>query len=95
MGAAGFVSRFEERVTAAARERHVDGIICGHIHKAELRDIDGVLYANDGDWVESCTALVEHMSGRLELVQWNGVEAVPLRAGQAYEAIDPAVLAVR
>ena len=42
-----------------ARRRGVDGVICGHIHKAEMREIDGVLYFNDGDWVESCTALVE------------------------------------
>lgn len=79
--AVGFVSRFEERVAEAARERRVDGIVCGHIHKAELRHIGDVLYANDGDWVESCTALVEHTSGRLELVQWDGSRAVPVAAG--------------
>jgi UDP-2,3-diacylglucosamine pyrophosphatase LpxH len=45
-------------------------VICGHIHKAEIRDIDGVLYCNDGDWVESCTALVEHWDGRLEILTW-------------------------
>jgi UDP-2,3-diacylglucosamine pyrophosphatase LpxH len=44
--------------------------VCGHIHKAEIRTIDGVLYCNDGDWVESCTALVEHWDGRLEIVNW-------------------------
>ncbi len=93
-GAVGFVSRFEERVLRAARERHVDGIVCGHIHKAELREFDGVLYANDGDWVESCTALVEHHSGRLELVQWNGSEAVPIAGDGVYAAVDPAALAV-
>jgi UDP-2,3-diacylglucosamine pyrophosphatase LpxH len=48
----------------------VQGVVCGHIHHAELRDIDGVLYANDGDWVESLTALVEHHDGRLEIVRW-------------------------
>lgn len=86
--AIGFVSRFEERVAQAARERHVDGIVCGHIHKAELREMGGVLYANDGDWVESCTALVEHPGGRLELVQWDGVEAIPVGAGHAAGAAD-------
>ncbi|MEM1447912.1 MAG: UDP-2,3-diacylglucosamine diphosphatase [Planctomycetota bacterium] len=86
--AVGFVSRFEERVAEAARERRVDGIVCGHIHKAELRECDGVLYANDGDWVESCTALVEHPSGRLELLQWDGVEGVPVEAGHAAGAAD-------
>ena len=45
-------------------------MICGHIHKAEIRDIKGVTYANDGDWVESCTALIEHLDGRLEILRW-------------------------
>jgi hypothetical protein len=48
----------------------VDGVICGHIHKAEMRDIDGIAYINDGDWVESCSALVEHPDGRLEILEW-------------------------
>ena len=48
----------------------MDGVICGHIHHAELREIDGVIYANDGDWVESCTALVEHDDGTLEVLRW-------------------------
>ena len=48
----------------------MDGVVCGHIHQAEIRDIDGILYCNDGDWVESCTALVEFHDGRLELVHW-------------------------
>ena len=47
------------------------GVVCGHIHHAELRDIDGMLYSNDGDWVESLTALVEHADGRLEIVDWS------------------------
>ena len=65
-----FVSNFEHAVAAEAHRRKVDGVICGHIHKAEMRDIDGVLYCNDGDWVESCTALVEHPDGRLEILNW-------------------------
>ena len=65
-----FVSRFEEAVAAEARRRGVDGVVCGHIHHAEMRNIDGVLYYNDGDWVESCTALVEHMDGRLEIIRF-------------------------
>jgi hypothetical protein len=48
----------------------VDGVICGHIHHAEMREIDGVSYVNDGDWVESCTAVVEHFDGVLEIVHW-------------------------
>ncbi|MEM8712843.1 MAG: UDP-2,3-diacylglucosamine diphosphatase [Planctomycetota bacterium] len=76
--AVGFVSRFQDRVIAAAAERRVDGVVCGHIHKAELRRIGDVIYANDGDWVESCTALVEEDSGRMELLRWDGSETVQL-----------------
>lgn len=65
-----FVENFEHAVADEARRRGVDGVICGHIHKAEMRDIDGITYINDGDWVESCTALVEHMDGRLEILEW-------------------------
>jgi UDP-2,3-diacylglucosamine pyrophosphatase LpxH len=68
--AVSYVSDFEEAVAREARQRGVQGVVCGHIHHAELRDIDGVLYANDGDWVESLTALVEHHDGRLEIVRW-------------------------
>jgi UDP-2,3-diacylglucosamine pyrophosphatase LpxH len=65
-----FIDDFETAVAAEARRRGVDGVICGHIHKAELRSIGGALYANDGDWVESCTALVEHFDGTLEILDW-------------------------
>ena len=65
-----FIENFEGAVAAEARRRGVDGVICGHIHKAEMRDIDGITYINDGDWVESCTALVEHPCGRLEILEW-------------------------
>ncbi len=65
-----YISRFEHAVVADARRRHVDGVICGHIHSAEIRDIGGFLYMNDGDWVESCTALVEHADGRFEIIAW-------------------------
>jgi UDP-2,3-diacylglucosamine pyrophosphatase LpxH len=76
--AVAYVGEFERAVVAEALRRGVDGVVCGHIHKAELREVDGVLYANDGDWVESCSALVEHQDGRLELVRW--AEAVAQRA---------------
>lgn len=65
-----FVENFEQAVADEARRRGVDGVICGHIHKAEMREIDGITYVNDGDWVESCTALVEHFDGRLEILEW-------------------------
>ena len=69
-GAVMAIDRFEQALAAEARRRGVDGVVCGHIHHAEMRDIGDVLYINDGDWVESCTALVEHPEGRLELIDW-------------------------
>ena len=65
-----FIEHFEEAVADEARRRGVDGVICGHIHKAEMRRIGGIDYFNDGDWVESCTALVEHFDGRFEILEW-------------------------
>jgi UDP-2,3-diacylglucosamine pyrophosphatase LpxH len=68
--AVSYISDFEEAVAHEARRRGVDGIVCGHIHKAEIRSIDGVLYCNDGDWVESLTALVESDAGELSILCW-------------------------
>ena len=65
-----FIDGFRLAVTQEARRKGLDGVICGHIHHPEQVMIDGILYINDGDWVESCTALVEHFDGRLELVRW-------------------------
>ncbi|MEZ5681069.1 MAG: UDP-2,3-diacylglucosamine diphosphatase [Erythrobacter sp.] len=65
-----FISKYEEIIARAAGERGVDGVVCGHIHTAEIREFDGVQYYNDGDWVEGCTALVEHFDGRMEVLQW-------------------------
>ena len=65
-----YVSRFEEVVARAAAPRGVDGVLCGHIHHAEIRQIGPILYLNDGDWVESCTALVEDARGNLEILRW-------------------------
>ena len=69
-GAVKAVDRFESALANEARRRGFDGVVCGHIHQAEMREVQGVLYLNDGDWVESCTALVEHHDGRLELIDW-------------------------
>lgn len=69
-GAKGYVERFQRATLVAAREARVDGVICGHIHKADLTAIEGLLYCNDGDWVESCTALVENQAGDLSLLKW-------------------------
>ena len=69
-----FISKYEEVVARAAGERGVDGVVCGHIHTAEIRDFihEGrkVEYFNDGDWVEGCNALVEHFDGTMELLHW-------------------------
>ena len=65
-----YISRFEQAVAHAASLRGVDGVVCGHIHQAEMRRIGTVLYLNDGDWVESCTALVEDALGNLEILRW-------------------------
>jgi UDP-2,3-diacylglucosamine pyrophosphatase LpxH len=65
-----FIGDYETALASEARRRNVTGVICGHIHHAEMRDIDGITYCNDGDWVESCTALVEHFNGELEVVSW-------------------------
>lgn len=69
-GAVNFIGNFEENVVREVKERGVDGVMCGHIHHAEMREIDGVLYLNDGDWVESCTSIVEHQNGTLEIIRW-------------------------
>jgi len=68
--AVDFIFHFERNLAAYCKKRGFDGVICGHIHHAEIKVIDGVVYMNDGDWVESCTALVEHHDGRWEIVTW-------------------------
>jgi UDP-2,3-diacylglucosamine pyrophosphatase LpxH len=76
--AVSYVNEFEVAVAREARKRGAHGVVCGHIHHAEMRDIDGVLYCNDGDWVESLTALVEHHDGRLEIID-RSAQATPVR----------------
>ncbi len=63
-----FVGRFEAHLAARAREHGADGVVCGHIHKPDMVVIEGIHYYNDGDWVDSCTALVEHLDGHLEIL---------------------------
>jgi UDP-2,3-diacylglucosamine pyrophosphatase LpxH len=74
-----YVARFEAACLHAAREAKVDGVVCGHIHKADLIEKDGLVYCNDGDWVESCTALLEDASGELTLCRWAEVAAATQR----------------
>ncbi len=85
-----FISDYADAIAAEARSRGVDGIVCGHIHHAEIRDIGGVLYCNDGDWVESCTALVEHDDGRLEILPWMALRAFDPLAVPVLEDVDAA-----
>ena len=90
-----YIANFERAVAVEAERRGVNGVICGHIHRAEITEIDGIAYCNDGDWVESCTALVEDFQGRLSLLRWTERvevlvrgQAVPLLEGAV--ALDPA-----
>jgi UDP-2,3-diacylglucosamine pyrophosphatase LpxH len=66
-----YIESFELQIAREVRARGLDGAICGHIHKPAIKTLDSSVYHNDGDWVESCTALVEHPDGRMELVSWN------------------------
>ena len=68
--AVNFMGDYEENLSGYARSHGCDGIICGHIHHANIRHVDGIAYMNCGDWVESCTALVEHEDGRWEIIVW-------------------------
>jgi UDP-2,3-diacylglucosamine pyrophosphatase LpxH len=73
-----FIGDYETTLANYVRSKKLDGIICGHIHHANIRDIDGITYMNCGDWVESCTALVEHHDGRFEIIKWREyVDPVP------------------
>jgi UDP-2,3-diacylglucosamine pyrophosphatase LpxH len=75
--AVSYISSFENALATEAKKKGYDGVICGHIHKPEIRDIDGILYCNDGDWVESLSALVEDHSGQLRLVTWHDIVMQP------------------
>lgn len=68
--AVNVMARFQAAIIREARQSKVDGIVCGHQHHAQIKDIDGFLYCNDGDWVEDCTSLIEHYDGSLELLRW-------------------------
>lgn len=84
--AVSFIGAFEAAVVAEAARRGADAVVCGHIHHPAMKRIDGILYVNTGDWVESCSAVVEHRDGRLELLHW----AQP-RRGTAAAPVPPAV----
>ena len=86
-----FISNYEEIVAHAAGTRGVDGVVCGHIHTAEHRRIGSVDYYNDGDWVEGCTALVEHHDGRMEILHW--ADEIAVRELSAVSAAKVSALA--
>jgi UDP-2,3-diacylglucosamine pyrophosphatase LpxH len=69
--AVSFISQFEDAVVRYAAMHRADGIVCGHSHTPAVRQIRDIRYYNCGDWVESSTALVEHVGGRIELVRWD------------------------
>ncbi|WP_247387883.1 UDP-2,3-diacylglucosamine diphosphatase, partial [Ralstonia pseudosolanacearum] len=84
--AVNYINSFERVMTDEARRRGCDGVVCGHIHKAEIREINGQLYCNDGDWVESLSALVETMEGELQIVYWTHLLDAPSTSRRARRA---------
>ena len=83
-----FISEFETALSDVARRAGADGVVCGHIHHPEIRDIDGTLYCNCGDWVESCTALAEDETGRIRLINWTQpLGATRIDTAKAKEAV--------
>jgi UDP-2,3-diacylglucosamine pyrophosphatase LpxH len=81
-----FIADFEHALVREARRRGFDGVVCGHIHKAEIRMIDGMVYCNDGDWVESLTALVEDRDGQLRILEWKEIRQLAPVAAKAATA---------
>lgn len=91
--AVSFISAFEKAMLTETRRRGCDGVVCGHIHKPEMREVDGLIYANDGDWVESLSALVEHYDGTLELIDWqNAAQTKTWRVMDQFPMSDSATL---
>ena len=88
--AVSFIFDFEDSVIHAVRERGLDGVICGHIPTAAVRHVDGITYVNCGDWVDSCTAIVEHLDGELELIRAWQPAAAPRPMESAPNGVAPA-----
>lgn len=78
-GAVDFIFEFEKNISDYCRRKFFDGVICGHIHFAEIKTIEGTIYMNCGDFIESCTVLVEHFDGRFEILMWSNNEWVPAK----------------
>ena len=81
-----FISDYEQSIVNTLKDEGLDGVICGHIHHAEMKEIDGFMYVNTGDFVESCSAIVERHDGTLELVRWQKLEADLSQATATLEA---------
>jgi UDP-2,3-diacylglucosamine pyrophosphatase LpxH len=84
--AVSFIADFEHALVREARRRGFDGVVCGHIHKAEIRMVDGMIYCNDGDWVESLTALVEDREGHLRILEWKEIRQTASTVAKAANA---------
>lgn len=91
--AVSFVFDFETSLLHAVRERGLDGVVCGHIHFAAIRNVDGIAYINCGDWVDSCTAVVEHFDGRMELIHWGAKLTSEVAAANDAHIVDEAARA--
>ena len=91
--AVNFIGAFEQALTDAARRHQADGVVCGHIHHAAIRDMDGIMYVNTGDFVESCTAIAEHQDGRLEILHWQTTAAEREAAAAAEQRTAPRAVA--
>lgn len=87
------IANFEEAAVAYARKHGYDGVICGHLHQPEIRHIGGLLYCNDGDWIENCTVLVERIDGGMELIHWADIrhsfKSLPFEQEQVLDAVVP------
>ena len=81
-----FISDYEQSIVNTLKDEGLDGVICGHIHHAEMKEIDSFMYVNTGDFVETCSAIVERHDGTLELVRWQKLEADLSQATATLEA---------
>ncbi|UUP15574.1 UDP-2,3-diacylglucosamine diphosphatase [Nitratireductor thuwali] len=86
-----FISSFQDILAQEAVRSNVDGVICGHIHHAAIEDIAGVRYMNTGDWVESCTALVEDFDGRFDILSWTGHPALTTAAERGRKRLEAGI----
>lgn len=87
-----FIAEYEKALSTECKQKKMDGVVCGHIHCPEIRKMNGITYYNTGDWVESCTAIVEHFDGRMELIKWAVIGHDNFTNGQLTEEIEVEIL---